>query len=276
MGLQKQGFGKQHLRNYLIRNYLHKSLLALGSLGFASTALLPLPVQAVDTPSSSPSGGAPSRTASGAPKRTIPSCFLASTFDLNHDGEAEALTPATVLSPEGNVTTTLDPQPTLFVYLPQTSGTQAELTVDERIPTGNADKPYDYEEVLFVDELPIPATTATGPRIVQYQIPEGVLEPDKSYIWSLSLLCKGSSISPPIATVEGLISCEVGCTATALGTEQPWNETLLATAQDRAARPEDWQRLLESQGLGCFRDVPFADEVEATFTLQDDPQCFVD
>ncbi|MEM8639552.1 MAG: DUF928 domain-containing protein [Cyanobacteria bacterium P01_G01_bin.54] len=263
MGLQKQ--------------HLHNSLLALGTLGFASATLLPLSGQAVDTPSSSPSGGAPSRTASGAPKRTVSThqCALTSESDLNRDGQQDKLTPVTVLSPQGNVTTTLNPQPTLLVYLPQMRGAQAELLVDERLSNDDPNRSPRYHEVLFVEDLPVPETAAAGPRIAQYQMPAGVLESGKSYAWTLNIFCRNNN-AQYLATVEGLISCEAGCAASALGIEQPWNETLLATAQDRATRPEAWQRLLDSQGLGCFKNVPFADEVGVTFTVEDDPQCFVD
>ncbi|NEO82840.1 MAG: DUF928 domain-containing protein [Spirulina sp. SIO3F2] len=230
----------------------------------------------MDTPDSSPSDGAPSRTASGAPKRSAGACVI-SRFDRNGDGKLDALTPMTVLAPQDNTTTTLDPHPTLFIYLPQTAADTAELVIDELIPRNDPDQRYSYHEILFQDNLPVPATAATGPRIARYQIEEVRLEPGKVYHWQFSVLCNGST--PENGTVEGLITCENGCTAS-IGNPDPdvlfWNEEIRTTAQDRKANPDTWHELLESQGLKCFEDVPFADDLNATYTLDNDPQCFVD
>lgn len=257
---------------------LRTSTLFLSALGFSLSAIAPL--GAVETPETTPgSDGSQPRTASGAPKRTIVTgqqC-ISEFADLNGNGESERLTPMTVLAPTNNIISTSTTDPTLFIYIPQTVAEQAELVVDELIPTNDTESPFKYREVLYEEALPIPTSTTLGPRIVQYQFQDVYLEPGKTYAWNLNLLCDNAI--PHNGSLAGHIICTEDCTIADHASEQQppsWNEVLHFNAQQRGVNPEDWHTLLESQGLGCFKDVPFADEINVDYTVEDDPQCFVD
>lgn len=255
-------------------------------------------------PSSTPSGsGAPQRTAGGAPKRGSEAC-VAKLADLNGDGELDPLTPLTALMPISNIGTSLNPDPTLTIYMPRNSSSGVEIVVQKRTPLANPTgrTRYRYEEV-YANILPAPESTTTGPRIVNYRL-EGVnLEAGAVYEWTLAMLCENSIGNEEV--ISGLISCSLedgsplGCTAgatipdpttlnagelkqqaTAYANQAYWNEALQFSAQLRQFDRSDWVEFLESQELGCLADVPFADEVVDPNSPQAapnwDPQCFVE
>lgn len=256
-------------------------------------------------PSSTPSGsGAPQRTAGGAPKRGSEAC-VTKLADLNGDGELETLTPLTALMPTSNIGTSLNPNPTLSVYMPRNNASAVEIVVQKRTPIGNTAgrTRYRYEEIYVNDTLPIPESTATGPRIVSYSLKDVNLEAGAVYEWTFAMLCDGSIGNEEV--ISGLISCSLedgsplGCTAgttipdpsalnereleqqaTAYVQQAYWNEALQFSAQLRQFDRSDWVEFLESQTLGCLADVPFADdEVNPNSPQADptwDPQCFVD
>lgn len=278
---------------------------ALLSLTLTAQARPPLYL-AVEFPSATPGGGgAPQRTAGGAPRRGSEEECVAKFADLNGDGQPQRLTPLTALMPTNNIGTSLSPDPTLSFYIPRTRGTAVEIIIQKRVPTTTATGTtrYRYEEVYFNDALPIPPSVANGPRIVSYALDDVNLEPGAVYEWSLAILCEGSTGGEDV--VSGLLSCSqadgspLGCSTTAtipdpktlapaaleanasrFATDAYWNETLAFTAQLRPVDRQQWKTLLESQGLGCLADVPFAEEAIAPNSPQAqplwDPQCFVE
>ena len=278
---------------------------ALLSLTLTAQARPPLYLS-VEFPTATPGGGsAPQRTAGGAPRRGSEEECVAKFADLNGNGQLQRLTPLTALMPTNNIGTSLSPDPTLSFYIPRTRGTAAEIVVQKRVPTTTATGTtrYRYEEVYFNDALPIPPSVADGPRIVSYALDNVNLEPGAVYEWSLAILCEDSGSGEEV--VSGLLSCSqadgspLGCSATAtipdpktlapaaleanasrFATDAYWNETLAFTAQLRPVDRQQWKTLLESQGLGCLADVPFAEEAIAPNSPQAqplwDPQCFVE
>lgn len=281
------------------------ALLGLTLTGLIAQARSPLHL-AVQFPNATPSGsGAPQRTAGGAPRRGSEEECVAKFADLNGDGQPQRLTPLTALMPANNIGTSLSPDPTLTFYIPRTRGTAAEIVVQKRIATTTATGTlrYRYEEVYFNDALPIPASLTEGPRIVSYPLEDVNLEPGAVYEWTFAILCEGEIGSEEV--VSGLLSCSqadgspLGCSATAtipdpktltpqvleanakgFAANAYWNETLAFTAQLRPVDRQQWTTLLESQGLGCLADVPFAEEAIAPNSPQAqplwDPQCFVE
>lgn len=266
------------------------SLLLLSALGFGMGAIAPLPSTAVSFPSSTPSSGAPPRTASGAPRRSG-YCEPPLPRDLDNDGVVDKFTPMTAITPTNNIISSLDNNPTFFIYLPQSPANSVEIVVYEQIE-GSPEK-----QVYLNDTLTVPSSISNGPRIVAYTLSDFSLKPGRNYKWSISLFCEDyeSWQFAQISHVEGVISCQTGCSAleTVSNSEQLtteeiiktahsyaeqgfWDDTAYLVAQLRKSNPEQWSELLESQGLACFSDVPFADESDADFTIEDDPQCFVD
>lgn len=282
MGFYKMSTKINHLKQPLQQPF-RAVCCCLSALGLSLSAVIP--VVAVDTPGSSPSGGAPSRTASGAPKRSLnaPNHCIQTHADLNNDGKAEALSPMTVLAPTNNIITTADPNPTLFIYIPQNEAVAAELLIQERLPSNLPNIDYRYADILY-ERVSIPASSTQGPRIVTYALDAVNLAAGKTYVWGLDLFCQDPDTTNDIPTVAeggavgGIITCtDGGCTP--IATHEPrlsWNETLQATAHARQTHPEQWRQLLSSQGLTCFADVPFAEDTDVTYTVENDPQCFVD
>lgn len=281
------------------------ALLSLTLTGLVAQAR-PTLLLAVDFPTATPGGGgAPQRTAGGAPRRGSEAECVAKFADLNGDGELEPLTPLTALMPASNIGTSLSPDPTLSFFIPRTRAAAAEIVVQKRIPvtTTAGTTRYRYEEVYFDDALPIPPSLADGPRIVSYTLGDANLEPGAVYEWSLAILCEGSVGNEEV--VSGLLSCSeadgspLGCSTTAtipdpttlapaaleananrFAANAYWNEALAFTAQLRPVDRQQWTSLLESQGLGCLADVPFVGEAIAPNSPQAqpfwDPQCFVE
>ncbi|MEM8639550.1 MAG: DUF928 domain-containing protein [Cyanobacteria bacterium P01_G01_bin.54] len=286
---------------WTVRRPLKSGLLFLSALGFGLGAIAPLPTQAVSFPSSTPSSGAPPRTASGAPQRN--ECSVTDFIDQDGDGIAEQpLTPMTALVPTNNIIKTpTGSHLTFFVYLPHNTATSAEIAIDEVeavtvTDVNGVSQVIEYqfkgEESIYLNEtLPIPDSVTVGPRIVAYELNNLNLQAGKTYQWSLSLNCGGQ---PFIPAVGGIIDCQQGCNAnvqmpglTGLNASELlqlsqsaaakglWTQTLRSTAQLRQFDPTQWAELLQSQGLGCIASVPFANNPQAEFTVNDDPHCFV-
>lgn len=286
----------------LLHPQLKTGLLTIMTLGFGLGAIAPLPAQAVSFPSSTPSGGAPPRTASGAPRRNdAEASCIRSIADLDGDQSQEGLTRMTVLAPTSRVITSLNQQPTFFVYMPQINLQRGDrpfvtIDIDELVPDESAAGGYRYGDAYTEDLVSIPATVTDGPRIVAYASEEINLEPGKLYQWSISFSCRSDTFAPIESAIDGLIDCrgggcnrqvelpdsqqlnpeELSQIAQDYANQGFWQETVQVTSQLRQFDRQGWQELLESQGLDCFAEVPFAEEPDANFTIEDDPQCFID
>ncbi|MEM8642494.1 MAG: DUF928 domain-containing protein [Cyanobacteria bacterium P01_G01_bin.54] len=263
-------------------------------VGLTASGLVSLPFsgQAIEYPTPQTTESAPHRSAAASPKRCVHTCITES-YDFNNNGQLdrdERVTPVTVIAPEGNVTTTSSHTVHLVIYMPELRAESAELFVDQRVPVPGSDHEFRYQEIYYNDAVALPRELQAGPRLVTLTLTDLPLQPGETYVWSLSFSCGESDWASIYSTVEGLITAteEDGTPPDASGLNQTtlariaqdyadrqlWSETLQLTAQLRPAHPEEWSELLESQGLGCFKDVPFAGET-ADFTIDDDPRCFV-
>lgn len=302
---------KLSLDRSTVNNVIHTSLrwtaLLLGIVGMGSGAIAPPASQAVNFPSSTPSEGAPPRTASGAPRRNA--CTVTQYADRDQDGSAEtALSPMTMILPFGNVIKTADSQLTFVVYLPQNTALSAQLEIEAQQPVfvlDNNGNPvlneqgqpqitrYETTPIYLNNTLPIPGSVKeNGPRLVTYHINDLDLEPGITYIGRFGLLC--GTETPFLSLNDFELQFElhpIGLDPLTLFTADPsqlvsmaqnyakrgfWDETIQLTTQLRQAQPDQWQALLESQGLGCLATVPFANDAVDNFTIDQDPLCFVD
>jgi hypothetical protein len=193
--------------------------------------------------------GGPARTAGGG---------------VRGGGECLAQRPATLtaIAPEDNLVKTLDPQPVLYWFLPQTTARAAELKLMD-----------ESGELVYTAQLALPE--AMG--VIQMQLPSSVqLRPDETYRWSLRVLCEGASDPQSIRlqTVRGLIQrVELDEVALAdieavsdplLRAEQYaaaglWSETAAIAAELYAQQPEAWQDLMDSVNLSAIADAPLLD-----------------
>lgn len=278
-----------------------RRLFSLGLITMGFLGAIASPLQALE-PSTTHinSYDAPPRTASGAPKRCHHPC-VQTYIDFNRDGERdgnELVTSMTVLAPISNVTVTGQDMLEIMVYMPQLDGAVAELEIFKIVSdptTQNQGGRSVYQEVYFNSAMPLPEDLQQGPRIVTITAPDIHLEPGAVYEWSLSFRCGEADWASPYSTVSGLITHEASDSfiaqpsGTATATPDAllrqaqsyldrglWSEALQLTAQARVAKPEAWEQLLASQGLECFKNVPFAGDESANFAIADDPRCFID
>lgn len=191
--------------------------------------------------------GAPARTAGGG-VRGGDACVV--------PGEK----PLTALMPTNNVGTTVDPKPTLFVYVPQTNVKAAELSITDK--EGN--------QVVREVEL----TGKAG--VIEVSMPEDAsLEEGKEYHWQFAIVCNADERSGDIY-VEGLIErTELSPELTKkldgaaplekaqlLAENQIWLDTLKILAQLRSSKPAEWEGLLKSVDLDALATAPFVSDAQ--------------
>ncbi len=197
--------------------------------------------------------GTLSRTAGGAQRGVANSSCI------------QGNTPLTVLAPSNNVITTVSGNPTLFLYVPQTTAKSAQFVVSDA--KGNE---------VYLTSLALTGT----PGVVQLSLPSTVsLETGQNYRWGFLLTCnlENGSDLPENAFVLGDLK------RTDLTSEQKtklaqakeplkqaevyaeariWQETLTILAQLRQNRPDDsniskaWEELLDSVGLDAIATAP--------------------
>lgn len=276
---------------------LQISLLFLSALGLGMGTIAPLPSNAVSFPSSTPSSGAPPRTSSGAPQRGR--CPIAFHEDLDDDGVLEPLTRMTAIVPTNNTINLGSSTLTLMVYMPKNEATSAELAIEEVYEEevqgvdGQIRIRRKYKEVYTNSTLAIPEDVKNGPRIVTYDLSNLNLKPNTTYQWFLYLNCYDALNA--LDSVSGVLSCQNNCRverdvtdpqhlsaselvqqAQDYANQGLWSETVHLTAHLRQFDPTQWTTLLKSQELGCLANVPFAGDQKTEFTVDDDPQCFLD
>jgi len=186
------------------------------------------------------------------------------------DGTGEARTPCpkafrlskkmTALMPPDNLVTTIAAQPTLFIYVPETSQfAEAELAI------------YDTEDnAVYKTNLLLP----DNPGILRLNLPETVsLEIGKNYRWYFSLMCdpnersrepfvqgwlQRTELNPELKT---MLEQESDILKQALLYSQAkiWHETLTLLADLRESNPAEWEELLKSVALEDISQQPFVD-----------------
>ncbi|HEY9651265.1 MAG TPA: DUF928 domain-containing protein [Coleofasciculaceae cyanobacterium] len=193
----------------------------------------------------------------GAPDRTVGAGV--------RSGENSCVTakkPLAALVPMNNMWTTVSDNPTLFLYIPQTGATSAELLI---VDDQNKDV---YWTSLNLQSLP---------GVVQLTPPQTVvLEPGKTYTWYLALGCDLEH-STDTFYVQGLLerteltdeqkvklaqAKDPLKQAQVYADAQIWQETLAIMAKLRQDNPNDpkiaqeWKELLKSIELEWLATEP--------------------
>ncbi|MDB9315981.1 DUF928 domain-containing protein [Spirulina sp. CS-785/01] len=220
----------------------------------------------VNFPQPSSGGSNVSRTSGGA-SRAGDSCVV----------EGEEVTPLTVLMPQDNIGTTLAPDPSLYVYVPQTKATEltAEIVILKEGEETASRFPFNLEEVYVAEALPVPDSLNQGGQIVRYELDGADLEVGETYQWTLAIVCNPDDRSKDevvkgqferlepanlslVANPSELDPSLLAEKANEYAQNRLWNETLEYTAQLRQYQPNEWENLLQSVDLEHLADIPFA------------------
>lgn len=192
--------------------------------------------------------GAPSRTTGSG---TRDECAVVG------NSEAEQLT---ALTPLNNISTTINPHPTLYFYIPTTQSIPAELTV------------YNWTDR---DRTPVYQTqfiSESTPSIVKVTLPQTVeLQANQTYAWNLSIYCD-SDLTKVAQYVDGWlerVSLPTHKQAKLQQLQQQplevaqlyaeagiWHETLDVLSQLRSTYPQVWREFLSSVGLTHLEQYP--------------------
>lgn len=165
----------------------------------------------------------------------------------------------TSLTPKDQPSRTLESNPTLVWYVPETTTKNAEFVV--------MDKDGNY---VYTQELTLP----DQPGLVKITIPERdqngkaiSLQPNTHYLWELAVICDKNDRSSDTYVwgtldVVGLdtaekqtLDNELAKAADNLSKAQVyakyriWNETLLLINEVKTNKPKEWQELLNSIGI---------------------------
>lgn len=175
--------------------------------------------------------------------------------------------PPTALIPQSGLGLTANPHPTLLVYVPPTTASQAHLTLRDENQSG-----------LYQSRIPIPQTGGVLPIALPADSPE--LTVGQTYHWSLALLCQPTQTDLPIARGQiRRVELSVGL-AEAL-TEEPslfsqasvygrsgvWHDMLATLVTLRQAQPENsilgnnWTEVLQAENLGAIANMPLLNDL---------------
>ena len=173
--------------------------------------------------------------------------------------------PLTPLLPATQQGLTVASHPTLLVYIPPTTATEAFFALRDE------SEEYDYQTIM-------PIGDRSG--VISLKVPGSApdLEVGKDYQWSLVLMCdsklrpdspiaqgKITRIKPEFQLTEQLKAANEIESAALYGKAGIWYETVATLAKLKTAQPEDnqvsatWEELLTSVGL---QDVAKAELVE--------------
>lgn len=184
----------------------------------------------------------------------------------------------TTLIPDSNVGLTTKALPTLFAYVPASNAEAAELNLYEAASG----------EEVYAGQVPLPEAAAGAEyryrsAILKLSLPDGALtlEPGQDYIWSLALVCDAAkptsdivaagvvqrvdaayldTLSPALqnrlASINGANPADQLATYGEAGIWHELLETLAALVENNPGTYQnDWQALLEQQGLGAVADA---------------------
>jgi hypothetical protein len=164
-----------------------------------------------------------------------------------------------------NPTLTVAANPTFFLYVPTTTAQYAEFLVYD------AQDNEVYQTILQIPKLPTSGVSTSG--IVKLSLPANVsLETGKNYRWVFAISCMTSEgdmssnrfvegwvqrtdLSPDLKTkIDHATPLEQ---AKLYAEARIWSETLTIAAQLRTSKPDEWEELLKSVGLGAIAQAPF-------------------
>jgi hypothetical protein len=191
----------------------------------------------------------------GAPSRTTGSGSRDECAAVG-DSENQKLT---ALTPINNISTTIDPNPTLYFYIPITESTPAELTVYN---WSHRDRTPVYQTQLTLDSTP---------GIVKITLPQTVeLQQNQTYAWNLSIYCNSNStvVSQYVDGWLERVNLSTDKQAELQQLQKPlavaqlyaeagiWHETLDVLTQLRSSYPQVWKEFLSSVGLKHLEQYP--------------------
>jgi hypothetical protein len=199
----------------------------------------------------------------GAPSRTTGS---GSRGDCGESVASLESSKLTALTPLNNISTTVNPHPTLYFYVPATEQIPAELTIynltqKERAP-------------VYQTRFTLPQTSG----IVKVAVPKTVeLKSDQTYIWNFTIYCD-SNFTQAAQYVNGWLErvtlpSQKQAQLQRLQ-QQPlaiaqlyaeagiWNETLEILSQIRSTYPQIWKEFLASVGLNHLQEYPLINAAE--------------
>jgi hypothetical protein len=180
-----------------------------------------------------------------------------------------------------NQTLTVAANPTVFVYVPETTTQSTEDVVFAEFSVLD-DQDKDVYKTTFrlptVVSSDVPTSSVSTPGTVKLSLPADVsLETGKNYRWVFQLFCRKANadpnaeqnynnllvagwiqrteLSPDLkAKIEQATPLEQ---AKLYAKERIWSETLMLAAQLRSSNPDEWEELLKSVGLNEIAQAPF-------------------
>lgn len=190
-----------------------------------------------------PNRGAPRSTAGGGVRGDETSCRVADSI------------PLTPLLPREKIGLTTKGNPTIFVYVPQTTATQAEFLIVNR-----------RGREVYETKLALPSS----PGIIQIPLPESVnLEVGRDYLWQFSVLCDPSDRTSDEfvqgwvqrtelpSEVKTKVDRAIGLDRAQLyASERIWYEALSSLAELPGSERQEWEELLNSVGLSAIASEP--------------------
>jgi hypothetical protein len=179
-------------------------------------------------------------------------------------------------NPPVNQILTVAANPTVFVYVPETTIRSTENLVFAEFSVYD-DQGEDFYKTTFrlptVVSSDVPTSSVFTPGIVKLTLPANVsLETGKNYHWQFQLSCgkanaervfggyvegwiQRTELSPDLKTkIEQATPLEQ---AKLYATARIWSETLMLAAQLRSSNPDEWEELLKSVGLNEIAQAPF-------------------
>lgn len=187
----------------------------------------------------------------------------------------------TAVIPESNVGFTTKASPSFLAYVPANNAERVEFRLFEE-ETGDE---------VYVGQVPLPVASSGASysymsSVVSFSMPQDntmvSLEPGKSYLWALILVCNGNNRAEDIV-VTGVVqrpapdyfaglAPEVQDQLAAIDTSSPaeqlatygeagiWQDLIAMLAvlanRDPSLYQSDWNTLLEQQGLGAIANRP--------------------
>lgn len=166
--------------------------------------------------------------------------------------------PLTPLIPQSGVGLTTTAHPTLLVYIPPTTATQAHLTLRDHEQRG-----------LYQSRIQLAKTGGIVRITLSSNSP--ALTVGQTYHWSLALLCQPTQTDMPIAkgqirrverSVVGDGQPSLFAQAISYGQKGVWHDMLTTLATLRQTQPENrvlqtnWVEILQAEELGAIADTP--------------------
>ena len=199
----------------------------------------------------------------GAPSRTTGSGTRGECGGSIAHSETEKLT---ALTPLNNISTTVNPHPTLYFYVPAVEQGTAELTIYNWT---KRDRTPVYQTQLTLDQT-------SG--IIKVTVPDTVeLKPNLTYAWNLSIYCD-SNPAQTAQYVDGWLERvnlphdkqaqlqqlqqQPLAVAKLYAEAGVWNETLEILSQMRSTYPQIWKEFLASVGLNHLEEYPMINSAE--------------